>query len=46
MPKDLAPQSKPDLNTLNWEDPFQLENQLGEEERMICGSARAFRARA
>ena len=42
MPKDLAPQSKPDLNTFNWEDPFLLENQLEEEERMIRDSAQAY----
>ena len=42
MAKDLAPQSKLDLNAFNWEDPFLLENQLEEEERMIRDSARAY----
>ena len=42
MAKDLAPQSKPDLNAFNWQDPFLLENQLQEDERMIRDAARAY----
>ena len=34
-PNDLKP-------TFQWEDPFLLEDQLGEEERMIRDSARAY----
>ena len=42
MPKDLAPQSRPELSSFNWEDPFRLENQLTEDERMVRDSARAY----
>ncbi|MGR1582606.1 acyl-CoA dehydrogenase [Thalassobius sp. S69A] len=42
MAKDLAPQSKPDLNAFNWEDPFLLESQLLEDERMIRDAAKAY----
>ncbi len=42
MAKDLAPQSKPDLNTFVWDDPFLLETQLEEDERMIRDAARAY----
>ena len=42
MAKDLSPQSRPELGTFNWEDPFLLENQLSEEERMIRDSANAY----
>ena len=42
MARDLAPQSRPDLSSFNWEDPFLLENQLAEEERLIRDSAMAY----
>jgi glutaryl-CoA dehydrogenase len=42
VPKDLSPQSKPDLNTFSWDDALLLEQQLTEEERMIRDSARAY----
>ena len=42
MAKDLAPQSKPDLGTFNWEDPLLLEAQLEEDERMVRDAARAY----
>ncbi|MEP1933467.1 MAG: acyl-CoA dehydrogenase family protein, partial [Roseibium sp.] len=42
MAKDLAPQSRPELGTFNWEDPFLLEAQLEEDERMIRDAARAY----
>jgi len=42
MAKDLAPQSRPDLSSFNWEDPFLLEQQLSEEERMVRDSAQAY----
>lgn len=34
------------VHPFNWEDPFDLESQLGEEERMVRDSAREFCARA
>ena len=45
MPKDmpqLRAKDAPDLGPFNWEDPFLLEEQLSEEERMIRDSARAY----
>lgn len=42
MPKDLSPQSKPDLNVFSWDDALLLEQQLTEEERMVRNSARAY----
>ncbi len=38
----LSAKDRPDLGSFNWEDPFYLENQLLEEERMITESARTF----
>src|SRR6056297_3528684 len=38
----LTAKDKPDLGSFNWEDPFLLDNQLLEEERMISQSARTF----
>ncbi len=42
MPKDLSPQSKPDLSAFKWDDALLLEQQLTEEERMVRDSARAY----
>jgi glutaryl-CoA dehydrogenase len=45
MPKDvptLRAKDEPDLASFNWEDPFLLEDQLAEDERMIRDSARAY----
>jgi glutaryl-CoA dehydrogenase len=42
MAKDLAPQSRPELSTFNWEDPFLLEQQLTEDERMVRDAAKAY----
>ena len=42
MANDLSPQSRPDLSSFNWEDPFLLEKQLSDEERMVRDSARAY----
>ena len=39
---ELAPQSRPELSTFNWEDPFLLDAQLEEDERMIRDSAQAY----
>lgn len=38
----LSPQSAPALSSFNWEDPFLLENQLDDEEKMIKDSAHAY----
>ena len=38
----LAPKDKPDLGSFDWADPFYLETQLLEEERMVAQSARTF----
>ncbi|WP_432448867.1 acyl-CoA dehydrogenase [Aliiroseovarius marinus] len=39
---DLAPQSRPELSSFNWEDPFLLESQLNEDERMVRDAAQAY----
>lgn len=41
MPK-LKAKDKPDLGPFQWDDPFYLEDQLTEEERMVRDSARAY----
>ncbi|WP_319823676.1 acyl-CoA dehydrogenase [Thalassovita sp.] len=38
----LRPKDAPDLSTFTWDDPFRLEDQLTEDERMIRDSARAY----
>ena len=40
--KALEAKSNPSLGKFNWEDPFLLEQQLVEDERMIRDSAKAF----
>ena len=44
--RDVTPTLKakdaPDLGTFAWEDPFRLNDQLAEEERMLTEGARAF----
>ncbi|SMX29664.1 Acyl-CoA dehydrogenase [Pelagimonas phthalicica] len=42
MSLDLSPQSQPGLSSFSWEDPFLMENQLQEDERMIRDSAKAY----
>lgn len=42
MPDGQTRHSGPSLAPFNWEDPFQLNSQLSEEERMIAEGARAF----
>ncbi|MEM8824770.1 MAG: acyl-CoA dehydrogenase [Pseudomonadota bacterium] len=42
MKDTIAPGFGPDLGTFQWEDPFLLEDQLSEEERMLRDGARAF----
>ena len=38
----LKAKDQPDLSRFNWEDPFLIEDQLTEEERMLRDGARAF----
>lgn len=38
----LKAKDAPDLGTFDWEDPFRLETQLTEDERMIRDSAKAY----
>ena len=42
MATELSPQSKPDLSSFNWEDPFLLDNQLSDEERMLRDASKAY----
>jgi len=42
MARDLSVQSRPDLSSFSWEDPFRLEDQLSEDERMVRDAARAY----
>ena len=42
MAKDLAPQSRPDLSSFQWDDPFLIEQQLSEEERMLRDGAASY----
>ncbi|MEB8386115.1 acyl-CoA dehydrogenase [Rhodobacteraceae bacterium KMM 6894] len=38
----LKAKDAPDLSSFDWEDPFRLNDQLEEDERMIAESARTF----
>ncbi|MEM9637897.1 MAG: acyl-CoA dehydrogenase [Pseudomonadota bacterium] len=38
----LKPTDAPDLGTFDWSDPFRLNDQLAEDERMIRDSANAY----
>lgn len=38
----LRAKDAPDLSSFNWEDPFLLDDQLSEDERMISASARQY----
>src|SRR6056297_965296 len=38
----IRQKDKPDLGSFDWQDPFMMENQLLEEERMISQSARTY----
>ncbi|WP_421703183.1 acyl-CoA dehydrogenase [Aliiroseovarius sp.] len=42
MAKDLSPQSQPALAGFTWSDPFLLEDQLAEDERMVRDAAAAY----
>ncbi len=39
---NLDPQTKPNMAGFSWEDPFLLEEQLSEEERMLRDAARSY----
>lgn len=41
-PTDLKSKDRPGLSRFNWEDPFLLEHELTEEERLIRDSAHNF----
>src|SRR3989338_10787684 len=38
----LKAKDAPDLGRFDWEDPFRLEDQLTEEERMLRDAARSY----
>jgi len=38
----LKAKDAPDLSTFDWEDPFRLDDQLTEEERLVRDAARAY----
>lgn len=38
----LKPKDAPDLSSFDWSDPFYLNDQLTDEERMLSDSARSF----
>ena len=42
MAHQLSPQSAPALAPFNWEDPFLIEDQLSEADRMVRDAARAY----
>ncbi|MEP5761286.1 MAG: acyl-CoA dehydrogenase [Litoreibacter sp.] len=42
MSNGLSPQSQPALSSFNWKDPFLIESQLADDERMIRDSAHAY----
>ncbi len=42
MLADLKPKESPSLSTFDWEDPFRLDDQLTEDERMIRDASRAY----
>jgi glutaryl-CoA dehydrogenase len=42
MPKDLVLQSRPELGRFVWDDPFRLEAQLTEDERLFRDAAHAY----
>jgi len=44
MTHDLPAKSRPELSSFDWEDPFRLDDQLAEDERMIRDAARAYAA--
>ncbi|NET71136.1 MAG: hypothetical protein F6K62_09465 [Sphaerospermopsis sp. SIO1G2] len=41
-PAKITAKDAPELSSFSWEDPFLLEEQLGEDERMLRDAARRF----
>ena len=41
-PPKLKAKDKPDLGSFQWDDPFLLDDQLEEDERMMRDAARAY----
>ncbi|MCH2077311.1 MAG: acyl-CoA dehydrogenase [Rhodobacteraceae bacterium] len=41
-PAKISQKDAPELSRFSWEDPFLMEDQLGEDERMLRDAARAF----
>ena len=39
---DLKTKDSPDLSSFTWDDPFLIEDQLAEDERMLRDAARAY----
>ncbi|RME15117.1 MAG: acyl-CoA dehydrogenase [Alphaproteobacteria bacterium] len=42
MTRELPAKSRPELSAFDWEDPFRLDDQLEEDERLIREAARAY----
>ncbi len=42
MLADLKPKESPSLSAFDWEDPFRLDDQLTDDERMIRDATRAY----
>ena len=42
MLKDISAKNRPELASFSWEDPFLLDAQLSEDERMMRDAARTF----
>ncbi len=42
LPRELSPASRPELSSFSWDDPFRLEEQLSEDERMLRDAARSY----
>ena len=42
MLKDISAKNRPELAQFSWEDPFLLDDQLSEDERMMRDAARAY----
>ena len=40
----FTPRDRPDLSLFDWSDPFRLDAQLGDDERMMRDAARAYAA--
>lgn len=38
----IRDKDRPDLGAFTWQDPFRMDDQLTEEERMVQETARAF----